>query len=86
MRPTIIPDELAREMPGERHVISGPAGDLIGPISPVEAMVQHLPSGKVYSIRCMLEEGDLEALQAGGDIWLTFLGHVVPFDVQVARA
>lgn len=84
MRPVPIPDD---QIPAGsvRRVISGPDGDLTGPIMPIEAAVIRLPrSGEVaYMVRCEPEEGDLETLARGGAVWITFLGHVVPFALEV---
>lgn len=81
MRPTPIPD--AEVWAGAtRKVISPPDGDLTNPhIAPVEALVDRSPStGAVnLSVRCELEGDDLAKLQAGGTVWLTFWGHMVPF-------
>lgn len=65
-------------------VIAPPDGDLLHPtIAPVEALIQitedHVPA---YSVRMLFEDGDLERLQRGGRIWVTFMGHMVPFNLQ----
>lgn len=83
MRPAPIPDDVAEAHPGRRIVVTGPNGDLTGPIPPVEAMVEEMCRGRALSVRCVLEDGDLDQLTAGAPIWLTFLGHMVPFDVRV---
>jgi len=88
VRPTPIPD--AEVWAGaERRVIAAPGGDLTDPeIAPVEALVDRSPTtGAVnLSVRLVLEEGDLEKLAAGGTIWLTFWGHMVPWAVSVVEA
>jgi len=83
MRPAPIPDELI--WPGtQRMVFTAPDGDMTGPIRPVEACVNHLPSGsRMIAVRCIPEEGDLEKLARGGAVWITFLDELVPFDVTV---
>jgi hypothetical protein len=84
MRPTIIPEQLIPDG-HKRIVVSPPDGDLMNPdIAPVEAVVSPLGAHTAFSVRCMLEEGDIERLQAGGFVWLTFVGGRMPiFRVQV---
>jgi hypothetical protein len=36
-------------------------------------------------VRCELEDGDLEKLQAGGTVWLTFWGVMVPWSATVVE-
>ena|SRR5437868_2756259 len=85
MRPAPIPD--TEVWPGARRlVVSPPDGDLTNlDIAPVEALADRSPSTGALnlSVRCVLEEGDLEQLQAGGEVWLTFWGHMVPFATTV---
>ncbi|GAA2037412.1 hypothetical protein GCM10009740_31530 [Terrabacter terrae] len=85
MRPTSIPDELVE--PGTlRKVISAPNGDLLDEnIRPVEALISRDPATQLaaFRMRLVLEGGELEDLQAGKPIWLTMLGGIAPFDVQV---
>lgn len=38
---------------------------------------------RVLSVRCELEPGDLEELQAGGTVWLSFFGAMVPWAATV---
>ena len=84
MRPVPIPDELVE--PGSvRRVFSAPNGDLTDDqIRPAEALIRRGPDDAAV-ISCMLEleEGDLERLLAGGRVWVTMLGGLVPFDVTV---
>lgn len=88
MRPTPIPD--AEIWAGAvRQVIAPPGGDLTNPdIAPVEAIVDRSPStgARTLSVRCVLEDGDLEKLQAGGTVWITFWGAMVPWAVTVVEA
>lgn len=85
MRPTPIPDHEIWDG-AVRLVISPPDGDLTNPdIAPVEALVDQSPStgAQNLSVRCELEDGDLEKLQAGGTVWLTFWGGMVPWAATV---
>ena len=86
MRPTPIPDA---EVPygSVRIVVAPPDGDLTNPdIAPVEVLAERAADGvsPMFHIRCALDAGDLEQLAAGGNVWLTMWGAVVPFAVQVA--
>jgi hypothetical protein len=66
----------------------GADGDLTNPhIAPVEALIDQSPAtGAVnLSVRCELEPGDLEKLAAGGTVWLTFWGVIVPFALTVVE-
>lgn len=83
MRPTPIPDEAV--WPGAvRRVIAPPGGDLTDPdVSPVEAVVDVVLGFPRFNIRCVLEPGELEKRASGGHVWVSFLGHVVPFSVDV---
>lgn len=85
MRPTPIPDN--EVWTGAiRRVIGPPDGDLANPnIAPVEALLDRAPDTGALniSVRFVMEDGDVEKLAAGGTIWLTFWGHVVPFAVNV---
>lgn len=85
MRITPIPDAEVWEG-ATRRVIGPPTGhDPLGDIRPLEALVdvegQFAPS---FSIRCALDDGDAEKLAAGGVVWVTLFGHVVPISVAVA--
>jgi hypothetical protein len=88
MRATPIPDH--EIWPGaERRVFAAPDGDLTNPdIAPCEALIDLSPrTGAVnISVRCVLEAGDLEKLQAGGVVWLTFWNAMVPWALSVADA
>ena len=85
MRAVPIPDEAM--WPGSRRIVMAPPdGDLTNPdIRPVEMLVDLAESigGLRYSTRCVLEPGDLAKLQAGGHVWVSFYGAVVPFSVDV---
>jgi len=85
MRPTSIPDELV-EAGTLRKVISAPNGDLLDDnIRPVEALISRHDATQLaaFRMRLVLEDGELEALQAGKPVWLTMLGGITPFDLQV---
>lgn len=84
MRPAPIPATAVWE--GARRVVmSPPGGDLTDPdIAPLEVVVDRPQIGGLrYSARCVLEDGDLEKLTAGGHVWVSFYGAVVPFCVDV---
>lgn len=83
MRPTLIPAELVWEG-ARRIVMSPPDGDMLNPeIAPLEMIATAGPRGVTFSARCILEDGELERLTAGGHVWITFAGHVVPFSLDV---
>lgn len=85
MRPTPIPDNEVWEN-AVRRVIAPPNGDLTNPhIALVEAVVDRSPStgALCLSVRCILEDGELEHLAAGGTIWLTFWGAMTPWAATV---
>lgn len=87
MRPTAIPD--AEIMQGHTRVVMGPprGNDLTGEIRAVEMLAAPADEGGwVYRARCVLEDGDLERLAAGEPFWLSFWGHVVPFDIAMTDA
>ncbi|MEU4804344.1 hypothetical protein [Actinosynnema sp. NPDC023587] len=80
-----IPDQVVWAS-GRRVVIGPPDGDLMGPIAAVEA-VADISAGTglpQLAVRCALEPGDLEALAAGGCVWISFYGGgMPPFSVAV---
>lgn len=86
MRPTPIPDDAV--WPGAvRIVVAAPDGDLTNPdIAPVEVVADRAEDGvhPRFHVRAILEPGDLEQLAAGGHVWLTMWGAVVPFALSVA--
>lgn len=84
MRITPIPDN--EIWPGACRIVMGPpAGhDPTGDIRALEMVAEIVRGRPTYSARCVLEDGDLETLQAGGVVWLTFYGGVAPFSVTVA--
>jgi len=83
--PTPIPDELIAD--GEhRRVFAAPDGDLLNEdIRPVEALISRDSSTDLAAIkvRLVLEDNEIDRLQAGKPVWLTMLGGLTPFDVQV---
>lgn len=85
MRPVPIPDDAV--WAGARRVVIGPPdGDPTSNIRPVEALADTSASTglPVLSVRCALEPGDLEALAAGGHVWVSFYSSViVPFSTAV---
>lgn len=88
MRPTPIPDSEVWEG-ASRRVLAAPDGDLTNrDIAPVEALVDRSPSTGALnlSVRCVLEGDDLAKLQAGGTVWLTFWGCMVPWSSTVVSA
>jgi hypothetical protein len=89
MRPVPITDELlARFGEGaERRVFSSPSGDLTDPvIPPAEGVIYTIhPHGSpedvtwpVTSVICVLEEGELEALNSGGKVVIGWPGIGMP--------
>lgn len=86
MRVTPIPDN--EIWAGASRIVMGPpAGqDPTGEIRALEMVAEIVMGHRAYSARCVLEEGDLENLTAGGVVWLTFYGGVAPFSVTVAPA
>lgn len=86
MRPAPIPDEAIWE--GARRVVfTAPDGDLTNPdIAPVEVLTDQVgDTGQCrVNVRCVLEEGDLDKLAAGGTVWLSIHGHHLhPFSLDV---
>lgn len=85
MRPTPIPDAEVWEG-ATRKVFAAPGGDLTDTqVAPVEALVDQSPAtgGMTASVRCVLEDDDLANLQAGGTVWLTFWGGMIPWAATV---
>lgn len=76
-----MPDELVFEG-GRRLVIAPPSGDLLDPTcSPAEAIVSAAEDGHPrYTFVIQLEQGDVEAIAAGGGrFFYTTHGLVAPF-------
>jgi hypothetical protein len=84
MRPAPIPDAAIWEG-SERRVMAPPSGDPTDPnIAPVEVLIDRVATGIRFSVRCVLEPGDLEKLAAGGHVWVSFCGGwMPPFSVDV---
>lgn len=85
MRPTVWPDEEVWDG-AERVVMSAPNGDLTHEvISAVECVkwTSEVLSCHAYTLKLVLEPGDLEKLQAGDPVLLTFFGSMPPWDAQV---
>jgi acyl CoA:acetate/3-ketoacid CoA transferase beta subunit len=71
---------------GRRIVYAAPNGSLTDDhIRPVEAIVDRLTTtgGKRVCVKVQLEEGDLDKLTAGGHVWLSMYGGLVPFCFDV---
>lgn len=90
MRPTPIPDDEVWD--GATRIVVGPPGnDLDSDVAAVEVLrdiVATDTTGTVAavrtSVRCTLEDDDLDHLAAGGTVWLSFYGlHILPFAVTV---
>lgn len=87
MRPIPIPDN--EVWPGtQRIIMEPPDGDLLNDtIRPVEMLFDPTAEDGIGRLHTMfvLEEGDLEILQRGGRIWLSFMGiAIAPFSMMVA--
>lgn len=82
MRPTAIPDD--EIFAGHQRIVMGPprGHDITSDIRAVEMLAG--PDG-VYRALIELEDGDLERLAAGEPFWVSFWGHVVPFDVAMTE-
>lgn len=83
MRPAPIPD--GEIWDGAQRIVIGPPGnDLHSGIAAVEVLVDQAASGPRVSARCVLEDGDLDSLAAGGTVWVSFYGQqIMPFSVDV---
>lgn len=86
MNPAPIPDEVI--WPGaQRTVLMPPNNDLDSGISPVEMLVDTVRLGEFeahrYLARFELTDAEREALAAGGHVWVSMIGQVVPFDANV---
>jgi hypothetical protein len=83
MRPAPIPAEEVWD--GARRIVVGPPGDdLDSVVEPVEVLADLSQIGPRLSARCILEDGDLEQLMAGGTVWVSFYGgRLLPFSVDV---
>lgn len=83
MRPAPIPD--AEIWEGARRIVVGPPGnDLDSDVAAVEVLLDQASIGPRMSARCVLEDGDLDALTAGGTVWVSFYGgQLLPFSVDV---
>lgn len=85
MRVSNIPD--AEVWAGaQRIVMAPPDNDLTGEIRACEMVAEIHEGTPTYSARCVLDPDDAEILAAGGNVWITFYGVVVPFSVTVAPA
>ncbi|GAB2964375.1 hypothetical protein [Saccharothrix stipae] len=87
MRPTSIPAEAVWKG-ARRIVLAAPDGDLLNPdIAPLEVVIDEVTvNGETaprFNVRCALEPGDLEKLAAGGHVWVSFYGGMVPMCVDV---
>lgn len=82
MKPTEIPDD--EIWAGAKRVrVEGHGEEIPG----VDAIVDQTRTGVLdgaarFNIRIGLEDGDLEKLAAGGVVWLSFYGNVLPFSME----
>lgn len=83
MRPSPIPDTEVWD--GGRRIVIGPPGnDLDSDIAAVEVIVDQSAIGPRMTARCIVEPGDLDALCAGGAVWVSFYGgQLQPFSIDV---
>lgn len=86
MRPIRLPDDFELRQGERKAVFSAPDGDLMHDnIRPVEAVVT-VEEGEVWYALMVIPEGDdLQRLQEGQPIWLSFRDGVPVFAVEVAR-
>ena len=83
MRPAPIAAEYVPDG-ARRVVVAPPDGDLTNPdIAPVEALTWQHEGARMLAVRIVPDEGDLDKLAAGGDVWLTFHGSMPPFALTV---
>ena len=78
MRPTPIP---ADELPDLPKVVIGPpiGDDVTGDIRSVEAAIETRPGVvPIFRFRIVLDDGDLERLQAGEPFWLSLFTRQIP--------
>lgn len=89
MRVAAIPD--TEILDGHERVVVGPPPDYdpTGEVRSVEMLrstsIIEGEEWPVHRARVVLEPGDLERLAAGESIWVSFYGHVVPFDVALTE-
>lgn len=81
MLPTRIPDHLVK--PGSvRQVATAPDDPRYAHVEDCEALVERGADDLAQvRVRLELEPGELEDLQAGGHVWVTFVGGILPFNV-----
>jgi hypothetical protein len=85
MIPTPIPDDLVKDG-AQRRVFTAASGDLLDDnIRPVDALISRDDATGLAAVqvRLVLEGDEIERLTAGKPVWLTMLGGLAPFDVQV---
>jgi hypothetical protein len=81
MQPTGIPDHLIRDG-AVRQTVGAPDDPRYADVEDCEALVERGPNDLAQvRVRLELEPGDLEDLTAGGHLWVTFLGGILPFHV-----
>lgn len=86
MRPAPIPDWAL--WPGARRTMVHPPADVTPPgsVQLIEALVEcdERPDEHRISVRCIPDAGDVEALADGGALWITFLGAMPIWGMQIA--
>jgi len=92
MKPIPLPSDVELSIDQVRRVIAAPNGSLIDDnIRPVEAVVEPVNLGteeqQVLAIQltvCIgLEDDDIFKLLEAGHFYLSFIGHVVPFNLRM---
>ena len=81
MQPTSIPDHLILDG-AVRQTCTAPDDPRYADVADCEALIDRGPNdlARVH-VRLELEAGELEQLAAGGHVWVTFLGGILPFSV-----
>ena len=83
MKPVPVTDEMVGADAVKRVFLAPPDME---DVSPCEAVISASPDGKTVLVQVpmKLEPGDLENLQAGGTVWMTMVGNLLPFAVETA--
>lgn len=88
MIPVPIPDGVAERMGGRRVVVGEPGDPTRTDLRPCEYVVTPsalYPGRPCVSALVTLEPGDLEALTATGQLWLTLDGAEVPWSLTAVK-
>lgn len=81
MLPTRIPTALIRE-DSQVTIARAPDDPRYTGVEDCEALVERGQHGLAQvRVRLELEPGELEQLAAGGHVWVTFVGGILPFNV-----